>query len=187
MKRSKLYALVAIVATMLSIACSNDKIDDELNASEAKRVAFAEQFIEVYLSNDLREAADVVVSCIGLDHNSIDIPLPTTSDRTRVSAELPIEAISYPCALTITITVTPKAEFAPELNRVYNFKYWVRGVVRLDDINRKVLAVGDDTEDGSFSVVAQENTPWSALLNISPIVTSVRVVERTNGSLEIED
>lgn len=179
---------MAILALMLCIACSNDdKIDDELNPSEVKHVAFAEQFAEVHLSKDLREAANITVTCIGLDHQSLDLSSSIVSNQAKVNAELPIENITYPYALTITITITPNTEFVPELNRVYNFRYWVKGVVRLTDKNRKVLAIGDDTEEEGFSVTAQEDTPWNNLLNISPIVTSVRVVERADGSLEIED
>ena len=179
---------MTFAVALLAVACNkDDKIDDELNPSEAKRVAFAEQFAEVHLSKDLREAADVVVSCIGLDHQSLDLSTATTSDGAEAKGVLSIEDITYPCAVTITITITPNTEFVPELNRTYNFRYWARGIVKLTDKDRKVLATGDDTEEGGFSVIAKEDTPWNSLLNISPIVTSVRVVERADGSLEIED
>ncbi len=188
MKRTKIYALVAFAAALFAVACNNDdKIDDELNPNEAKRVAFVKEFAEVRLSRDLREAAEVAVTCIGLDHQSLDLSSATISDRAKVDTELSIEEITYPCALTITITITPKADFTPELNRIYNFRYWTKGEVWLADKDGKVLAIGDDTEEGGFSVTAKEDTPWNTLLNISPIVTSVRIVERADGSLEIED
>ena len=187
MKR-KLFTLLSAMVAMLLMSCNNDdKIDDELTPQEAKKVAFVGQLAEVFISSDLCEMADVAVSCVGVNHESIDLSMAMVTNGAKAYAEIPINEVSYPCALTITITITPNPNFVPELQRVYNFKYWVKGAVQLVDKEKKVMAMGGDIEAADYSITAEEDTQWNTLLNISPIVLSVRVIEQADGSLDIED
>lgn len=187
MKR-KLFILLAAMAATLLMSCNNDdKIDDELTPQEAKKVAFVGQSAEIFLSSDLREMADVAVSCVGVNHESMDLSMSMVANGAKAYAEIPIDEVSYPCALTITITITPNPNFVPELNRTYNFKYWAKGALQLADKDKRVMAMGGYIEEADYSITAEEDTQWNTLLNVSPIVLSVRVIEQADGSLDIED